>query len=240
MTNKQTADHIRQWVETSHDHFAWATDTCGYDQHIRFVKYRNRFWKQQCDFKEFMLCYANNLEFYPECEQSMRFYKDDSLIPNPNPLKPFRYPEGFVLVQDTREQRPLFKDDTVVPYITKTEKNGDYTNQGQTSRIPFERKQISDLYSYIGKERDKTIAKMQQFKWIIESGGFVSLIIESTEEDVLFGNQFSQVTPEMVRHALVSFQIRYGIHVYFSNDRDYLRRYILDHAIKFYKVLREV
>lgn len=170
----------------------------------------------------------------------MRFYRDETLIPVLNQLKPYRFPSGFVLVQDTREQKPLFKDDTTVPYITSTLHHGDYSIQGLTSRIAFERKQISDLYSYVGKERDKTIAKMQRFKYIIENGGFVSLIIESTEEDVLFGNQFSQITPEMVRHALVSFQIRYGIHVYYSNDRDYLRRYILDHAIKFFKVLREV
>jgi len=167
------------------------------------------------------------------------FYKDESLIPQINPLKPYRFPKGFILVQDTREQRPLFTDDST-PCVTSTLHDGDYSIQGLESRIVFERKQISDLYSYCGKERDKTIAKMNRFKYIVENNGFIALIIESTEEDVLFGNQFSKVTPEMVRQALVSFQIRYGIHVYFSNDRDYLRRYILDHAIKFYKVLREV
>ena len=169
----------------------------------------------------------------------VRFYKDESLIPQINPLKPYRFPKGFTLIQDTREQRPLFTDDAV-PCVTSTLHDGDYSILGLEDLIAFERKQISDLYSYVGKERTKTIAKMTKFRHIIDNSGFVALIIESTEENVLFGNQFSKVTPEMVRQALVSFQIRYGIHVYFSNDRDYLRRYVLDHAIKFYKVLREV
>lgn len=171
----------------------------------------------------------------------MRFIKDTSLIPEISPLKPFKFPPGFTLIQDTREQRPLFKSDKSIPFITSTLHDGDYTIQGLEGQIAFERKQISDLYSYIGKERKKTIAKMERFRQIVQKNhGFVALIIEATEESILFGNQFSKITPEMVRQALVSFQIRYGIHVYYSDDRDYLRRYVLDHAIKFYKVLREV
>ena len=44
---------------------------------------------------------------------------------------------------------------------------------------------------------------------------------------------------EAARQALVSFEIRYGVHVYYSRSRKDIARWILDRAIKFYKVQRE-
>lgn len=41
MTNKQVVKHLRNYVKTTRGIFSWPTDVCGYDQHIKFVKYRN-------------------------------------------------------------------------------------------------------------------------------------------------------------------------------------------------------
>jgi len=48
------------------------------------------------------------------------------------------------------------------------------------------------------------------------------------------------VSPETARQALVSFEVRFGIHVYYSRSRRDISRWVLDRAIKFYKVQREV
>ena len=54
----------------------------------------------------------------------------------PNPtitLKPYRFPSGFILLQDTREQRPLFTPSTTpegLTVITQTVRYGDYTIKG--------------------------------------------------------------------------------------------------------------
>jgi DUF917 family protein len=40
--------------------------------------------------------------------------------------------------------------------------------------------------------------------------------------------------------ALVSFELRYGVHVYYSRCRQDIARWVLDRAIKFYKLQREV
>ena len=155
----------------------------------------------------------------------------------------FKIPEGFVLLQDTREQRPLF-DSTIqidgLEVITDTVPCGDYTVKGFEDRFAIERKQISDFYSYIGKERDRTTRKMQEFREISQKGGFCGLVIEATESDLLSGYVMSRVSPETARMALVSFEIRSGVHVYYSRSRDDCRRWILDRAIKFYMVQREV
>ena len=45
MNDKETATHILHFLEEKpHDIFAWPTDGCGYDQHIKFVNYRNKYW----------------------------------------------------------------------------------------------------------------------------------------------------------------------------------------------------
>lgn len=73
MTNKQVIAYLRKWVEDVHGVFAWPTDACGYEQHIRFVKYRNarlrettpenlKAANQQADYKSFILEYARKLE----------------------------------------------------------------------------------------------------------------------------------------------------------------------------------
>ncbi len=60
MTDEETANHLCEWVKKPHGPFAWATDGCGYDQHIKFVCHRNKNYCGQ-DFKQFILDYADSL-----------------------------------------------------------------------------------------------------------------------------------------------------------------------------------
>ena len=155
-------------------------------------------------------------------------------------LKPVKVPDGFRLVVDTREQRPLFRDKPDgLEVITDTLHHGDYSIRGFENTFAIERKKISDFYSYIGKERSRTISKMEQFREIVSSGGFVGLVIEVSECSLLSGYIMSRVSPETARQALVSFEIRYGVHIYYSKSRRDISRWILDRAIKFYRVKRE-
>jgi ERCC4-type nuclease len=152
-------------------------------------------------------------------------------------LKPYLFPEGFTLIIDTREQLPLFNSrPTGLNLIHKKLNHGDYSIVGFEDSFSIERKMISDFYSYIGKERKKTVQKMNTFRDM----EWVSLVIETTEENLLFNNIYTDLTPEQIKGSLTSFRIRYGIHVYFTNDRKMMERYVLDHAIKYYLVKREV
>ena len=64
MTNQETANHIRNWFNSPRSHWGWPTDGCGYDQHIKFVKYKNNYWDNGGfeEFKIFALDYADKLE----------------------------------------------------------------------------------------------------------------------------------------------------------------------------------
>src|SRR5512145_2155461 len=166
---------------------------------------------------------------------------EDERYLKPYTLKPTIFPEGFVLVQDTREQLPLF------PRIPKgliiasaTLKDGDYSVRGLEDKIAFERKRISDLLPYCSiDKKDKTMRKMLRFKEIAQKGGFVGLIIEERESDVYKFHQHSSVHPEVLRGAIISFEVRFGVHVYFG-DRQNCARWLLDRAVKFYNVAHEI
>jgi hypothetical protein len=63
MADRDTAAHLREWVKKPPaGAFAWATDACGYDQHIRFVKRRNANWRGEGSFNDFILAYADLLD----------------------------------------------------------------------------------------------------------------------------------------------------------------------------------
>jgi ERCC4-type nuclease len=148
----------------------------------------------------------------------------------------FKFPEEFVLCVDNREQRPLFtRFPPGLMIQSKTLKDGDYSIKGFEDKICFERKGISDLFPYCSTEREKTIKKMQRFRDM----EFVGLIIEAEEKEVLRFQQFTEVHPEVVRGAITSFQVRYGVHVRFGS-REEIARYMMDVMIKYYSIKKEV
>ena len=160
---------------------------------------------------------------------------DETKYSKPYVLKPIVFPEGFVLVQDTREVKPLFaRVPKGLTVMSATLSNGDYSIKGFESQICFERK-ASDIFSYCSSEREKTLIKMRRFKKF----EFVGLVIEGRESDLYQFQQHTKVHPEVIRGALTSFQIRYGIHVYIGN-RENCTRWLLDCCVKFYNVKKEV
>jgi ERCC4-type nuclease len=147
----------------------------------------------------------------------------------------------MVLVVDTREQRPLFTEPIEgLEVVTAALPHGDYSLQGFTDRFAVERKQVGDFFGYIGKERERTTKKMAEFKEMIRARGWAALVIEASEADLLAGYTMSRISPETARQALVSFEVRYGVHVYYNRSRADIERWVLDRAIKYFKIQREV
>lgn len=156
-------------------------------------------------------------------------------------LKQTELPAGFILIQDTREQRPLFaRLPSGLTVQSKALQNGDYSIVGHEHEFAIERKNINDLFPYCGSERPKTKAKMERFLEMSRSGGWAGLCIEEKEGNCYQYQQFSRIHPEVIRGAIISFSIRYHVHVYFAGNRENAGRWILDHAVKFYRIRHEL
>jgi len=63
MTNNETKEHLLRWCEKPNlMPFAWPTDACGYEQHIKFVEHRNKNWNgSKSEFVDFVKEYALSL-----------------------------------------------------------------------------------------------------------------------------------------------------------------------------------
>lgn len=152
----------------------------------------------------------------------------------PYKLKSTVIPNGFVLIQDTREQIPLF---TRIPkgltVMSKALKHGDYSILGHENKFCVERKS-HDIWAYCSSEREKTVQKMKAFSKM----DFVGLVIEGRESELYQFQQFTKVHPEVIRGALTSFQVRYGVHVYIGSRENCIRT-LLDWSVKYWNIIHE-
>ena len=65
MRNAEKAANLRKYVTKPHGVWSWPTDGCGYEQHKRFIKYRDTHWHGGTppEWIQFVLTYADHL--YP-------------------------------------------------------------------------------------------------------------------------------------------------------------------------------
>lgn len=68
MNNAETKAYLLEWIKHKDNAFngpfAWPTDACGYNQHMRFVEHRNNNWRggSRQDFDVFVKNYAEGLD----------------------------------------------------------------------------------------------------------------------------------------------------------------------------------
>jgi ERCC4-type nuclease len=147
----------------------------------------------------------------------------------------FSFPEGFVLIVDSREQTNLFSKPQKGLLITRdTLKYGDYSVRGFESQIGIERKNVMDLFQSLGKERDRFKRELEGLskfhrKWIV---------VEGTEDEILSFQNYTKMHPSSIRQSLVSIEIRLGIGIHYEPDRKSLERWVLDRFLFFYKLKR--
>lgn len=160
----------------------------------------------------------------------------------PYELKPTVFPEFMTVIVDTREQRsPLLdRPPKGLNIVRDTLKDGDYGIKGLPN-FAIERKFMGDLFPYCATEQiEKTKPKMERFKEMIKNGGWVGLLIMEKEVDVYQWQQFTKISPESVRRALVSFEIKYGIHVHFQKDKDRAVHWMVDRMVCYYNWIHSV
>ena len=142
-------------------------------------------------------------------------------------------PDGFIMVVDTREQKPLFKPK---PWIVNHGLNsGDYSIQGFEDVITIERKSIPDLLGTLGKGRirfEKELNRMSEYKW-------KGLLIEGLENDVYQPNDFSSMHPNSIYHSLAAIETKWGMCIYYAKDKKHARWWVLSRLCKLYKYLRQ-
>ena len=154
------------------------------------------------------------------------------MMPRINFTPKIDVPDGFIMIVDTREQKPLFK---LKPWIVSHGLNsGDYSIQGFETVITIERKSIPDLLGTLGKGRirfEKELNRMSEYKW-------KGLLIEGLENDVYQPNDFSSMHPNSIYHSLAAIETKWGVNVYYAKDKKSARNWVLSRLTKLYKYLK--
>ena len=123
------------------------------------------------------------------------------------------------IIIDSRGQSPwLFSSISPMPtIITKGLKTGDYSLSGfDDSGIVVERKSLSDLYGSCGKGRDRLEAEFKR----MSKFEYAAIIIErSLGKIVKNPPECSRMLPKAVFHTLISWSIKYNVHVWTAEDR---------------------
>ena len=116
-----------------------------------------------------------------------------------------------IIIIDTREQKPYKLPNS----ITATLQTGDYSLKGFEDKITIERKTKTDAYGSLGKGR-----KRFEREFIRLSGfDYAAVIIECSAKNFIIKPKYSRLNPKSAINTLVSWSIRYGVHVWFASDR---------------------
>lgn len=151
-------------------------------------------------------------------------------------LKPHKIPDDMVVIVDTREQNPLWLPKPMKDLVIMrgTLSNGDYSIRGYEDKFAIERKQ-NDIFAYLTSEREKTKLKLER----LMAYEFKALVIEFEESELYMPHFFTDISPEVIRQSLVSFEIKYGVHVFYGGRKE-LERKVLDWMIYYWKFKRSV
>jgi len=159
-------------------------------------------------------------------------------------------PDGFILLQDTREQMPLWSQQRLskgvlehyrgkMPVTGCTLSTGDYSIMGYEDKVCIELKRWSDFIGFIGRERtEHTIPKLERMSKMFWSG----LVIQEEPDHILFPRLYAYnttITTNHIRGFLKSVEVRYGVHVYVNKNKELCRMWILDRLLEVYKILKE-
>ncbi len=147
--------------------------------------------------------------------------------------------EPLTIIVDTREQVPfIFSSIEPKPnVIYKGLPTGDYTLQGYESQVIIERKSKPDLFGSCGQGRDRLrreFARLSEFD-------YAALVIECSLADIfLKPPTYTKMNPKSIFRTLLSWSIRYGVHVWTPPDRVFaekltyilLAQYFRQHSLK--------
>jgi ERCC4-type nuclease len=121
--------------------------------------------------------------------------------------------EQMIIVIDTREQLPY---DFPCRTIRAKLDSGDYSILGYETQIAVERKQVAELFTCFGRERDRFEREFQRLQHYRRA---LVMIEGSFEECAIVPSSRSAVPPAVVINSLLSWYVRYGVAHVFAGSR---------------------
>jgi ERCC4-type nuclease len=155
-------------------------------------------------------------------------YEETSKI---TPTFEYDFPDGFVIIRDTREQTGLFvKPPKGLLIVRDTLKYGDYSIKGFEGSIAVERKNIDDLWTSVTVSAEDFKRKMT----VLAGYERAWLLIDGLESEYLSFREERKIHPNQIRQALASIEGRIGVPIHQSESIAHSERWVIDVFVKYF------
>lgn len=131
------------------------------------------------------------------------------------------------IVIDTREQKPL----PIPGSVVKTLKTGDYSIEGHEGEIVIERKTPAELYQTCGSGRARFVKELERMRSYV----FRAIVIEGTPTMIGSAGDRSQLEFNTIMQTLISWQLKYDLHIIFAGNRKMAMRIVANLLLKYAK-----
>lgn len=121
-------------------------------------------------------------------------------------------PESFIIIIDSREQRPFDFDGFGVETVRRALSEGDYAID-ELAGCVVERKSVSDLLNCMASGRERFQNELARLRGY----AFSAVIVEGPE--YLLYSGLTRLNPKSAKATLVAWQSRFPTHWIFSQDR---------------------
>ncbi len=131
-----------------------------------------------------------------------------------------KLPDMPKIVIDTREQKPYKFKNSIKAALCA----GDYSLVGYEDKVTVERKSKADAYGSLSGRVDKKTGRNNRERFEREfirltSYEFAAIVIECSLKSFIKPPRFSKLNPTAAINTLISWSIRYNIHLHFAGDR---------------------
>lgn len=128
------------------------------------------------------------------------------------------------IVVDSREQLPYDFNHVVVKCLH----TGDYSLEGLEVEVAIERKSLPDCYGSLGGGRKRFKEEWERMAEM----NFAAVVVEASLVEFL-GQSESKMNPKAAINSLISWQVRYGVPVWFACSRT-LAKGLVYNALRHY------
>ena len=137
----------------------------------------------------------------------------------------------MTFVVDTREQLPY---KLAEEQVTGTLPTGDYSVLGSELLVAVERKSKADAYRSVGSDRARFLREVVRMTHL----HYAAIVVECSMRSFLEEPPAeSGMDPQKALKTLLSWSVRFGVHVFFAGPRPYARsltRYLLERWVAYH------
>jgi len=138
----------------------------------------------------------------------------------------------YTIIVDSREQKPLFTKNVICKKLDV----GDYSIKGYENKIAIERKSLIDLFNTLGKGHKrfkKELERSQIYDYfaIVIDGSYTKCVKKDFPD-----SYYSKMRGYVITSILFTLHLKYGINIFFTNDRIESKKIIKELFKSYYKL----